>query len=98
MKPKLYYLCAILLKSYIKMDVKGIIKEKGYTMDAVAKEMGITRVTLSQNLARNPTVRTLKKIADVIGCRVGDFFKDELDTPTLKCPHCGKPIHVTLSE
>ena len=41
--------------------------------------MGITRVTLAQNLSRNPTVGTLQKIADVIGCKVGDFFVDDMD-------------------
>lgn len=61
------------------MEVKTIIKQKGFTMEAVAKRMGITRVTLAQNLSRNPTVGTLQKIADVIGCKVGDFFADEIN-------------------
>ena len=76
------------------MDVKSIIKEKGWTIERVAAEMGITRVTLSQNLSRNPTVNTLQRIADVIGCNVGDFFRDEVDLlPSSRiCPHCGKPI------
>lgn len=75
------------------MDVKAIIKQKGFTIDSVAKKMGITRVTLAQNLSRNPTVGTLQKIADVIGCKVGDFFVDELepaDPNTIICPNCGK--------
>lgn len=76
------------------MDVKSIIKEKGWTIERVAAEMGITRVTLSQNLSRNPTVNTLQRIADVIGCNVGDFFRDEVDLlpSSCICPHCGKPI------
>lgn len=76
------------------MDVKAIIKEKGWTIERVAIEMGITRVTLSQNLSRNPTVNTLQRIASVIGCNVGDFFRDEVNTfpSTDVCPHCGKPI------
>lgn len=76
------------------MDVKSIIKEKGWTIERVAAEMGITRVTLSQNLSRNPTVNTLQRIADVIGCNVGDFFRDEVDLLLSSgiCPHCGKPI------
>ena len=61
------------------MEVKTIIKQKGFTMESVAKKMGITRVTLAQNLSRNPTVGTLQKIADVIGCKVGDFFVDDMD-------------------
>ena len=77
------------------MDVKSIIKEKGWTIERVAAEMGITRVTLSQNLSRNPTVNTLQRIASVIGCNVGDFFRDEVESPsTGVCPHCGKSIIV----
>ena len=78
------------------MDVKSIIKEKGWTIERVAAEMGITRVTLSQNLSRNPTVNTLQRIASVIGCNVGDFFRDEVESlpSTGVCPHCGNPIIV----
>ena len=85
------------------MDVKAVIKEKGWTQDDVAKEMGITRVTLAQNLSRNPTLGTLKRIAKVLKCNVGEFFKDELDLPkdepnTIICPHCGKKIVFTKQE
>ena len=78
------------------MDVKSIIKEKGWTIERVAAEMGITRVTLSQNLSRNPTFNNLQRIASVIGCNVGDFFRDEVESLpfTGVCPHCGKPIIV----
>ncbi|MFR6000201.1 MAG: helix-turn-helix domain-containing protein [Bacteroides faecis] len=74
------------------MDVKSIIKQKGFTMEQVAEKLEITRVTLAQNLSRNPTVNTLQKIADVIGCKVGDFFIDELeeDKDIITCPNCGK--------
>lgn len=80
------------------MEVKTVIKQKGFTMEAVAKKMGITRVTLAQNLSRNPTVGTLQKIADVIGCKVGDFFIDDMDIKedenTIICPHCRKKIKI----
>ena len=61
-------------------------------MEQVAEKLEITRVTLAQNLCRNPTVNTLQKIADVIGCKVGDFFVDEQeeDKNTITCPNCGK--------
>ena len=80
------------------MDVKTVIKEKGWTIERVANEMGITRVTLSQNLSRNPTVNTLQRVADVIGCNVGDFFRDEVETHPITdvCPHCGKPIVIKI--
>lgn len=47
------------------------------TINEVAEKMGINRVTLSQTISNNPTYSTLKKIADVVGCDVMDFFKDE---------------------
>lgn len=60
------------------MDVKKVIKAHGFLMGQVAEAMGITRVTLSQNLTGNPTIKTLQKIADVIGCNIGEFFTDEM--------------------
>lgn len=81
------------------MDIKTIVKEKGFTLEKVAAEMGINRVTLSQALSRNPTIKTLQRIADVIGCRVGDFFADEIESkaPSITCPHCGKTIYLTTN-
>ena len=85
------------------MDIKSVIKERGWTIERVAAEMptkkngvetkGINRITLTQTLGNNPTIGTLRRIADIIGCQVADFFKDELPQPdSLVCPHCGKPM------
>lgn len=98
------YLCGLLyrviLKPYIKMNIKQTIKEKGYTLERVAEEMGINRVTLSQSLAGNPTIRTLQRIADILGCSVADFFKDEENqhAARISCPHCGRVITLTAEE
>lgn len=62
------------------MDVKSIVKERGLTLTEVAKRMGISRVTLMQNLQRNPTQKTLQRIADAVGCDVSEFFKEESST------------------
>ena len=79
------------------MDIKKVIKERGYTIEDVAKKMGISRVTLSQNMSRNPTVGTLDRIANAINCNVSEFFADEKDVSnTIVCPHCGNPIKVTI--
>lgn len=59
------------------MDIKGKIKEKGFSMVTVAKEMGITRETLYANISGNTTYKTMRKVADVIGCKVSEFFEDE---------------------
>ena len=50
------------------MDIKSIIKEKGYTIQDVAKKMGVNRVTLTLTLQGNPTYKKLKEIADAIDC------------------------------
>ena len=84
------------------MDIKKVIKEKGFTLEQTATKMGISRITLMQSLSGNPTVNTLQRVADAIGCRVVDFFADELGNtipanPTFTCPHCGNNIKVELS-
>ena len=62
------------------MDIKSVIKAHGYTIDRIANEWeskngkSITRGALSQSINNNPTIDTLQKIANVIGCKVGDFF------------------------
>lgn len=77
------------------MDIKSIIKEKGYTIQEVADKIGVNRVTLTLTLQGNPTYKKMKEIAEAIGCNVADFFKDEMqdlgeqDENTITCPRCG---------
>lgn len=66
------------------MDIKSIIKEKGYTIQEVAKKMGVNRVTLTLTLQGNPTYKKLKEIADAINCDIVDFFRDEANSSS---PH-----------
>lgn len=81
------------------MDIKTVAKSRGLSMTDVAEKMGVGRVTLSQSLAGNPTLRTLQRIADVIGCNVGDFFEDERPKGAAKiiCPHCGKEVAIQVT-
>ena len=82
------------------MDIKGVIKAQGYTLIDVAEKMGITKGGISQIVNGSPNVKTLRTIADIVGCKVGDFFLDEMteivSTPTIKCPHCGKDIKIQV--
>ena len=81
------------------MEIKKVIKEHGYTIEKVAKKMGISRVTLSQNISRNPTVGTLERIANAVDCSISEFFADEKEcNNTIICPHCGKPIKFEKGE
>lgn len=85
------------------MDIKSVIKAHGYTIERIANEWeskngkSITRGALSQSINNNPTIDTLQKIANVIGCKVGDFFADELDN-TIRCPNCGAKLELKRKE
>lgn len=82
------------------MDIRKVIKERGYTIEAVASKMGISRVTLSQNMSGNPTVSTLERIARAIDCDVADFFAGSKPdpAPVFVCPHCGKKIAIEIKK
>lgn len=80
------------------MDIKGVIKEHGFTLVQVAEKMGISKGGISQIVNGSPTVKTLRTIADIVGCKVGDFFRDEMSEiePSFKCPYCGHELHIEI--
>ncbi len=83
------------------MDIKGVVKAHGTTLTKVAEKMNITKGRLSQIINEKPTVDNLRTIAEIVGCKVGDFFADEISEDNescvvTKCPHCGKEIRVKL--
>lgn len=51
---------------------------------------------------KNPTLTTLRRFADVLGVPVWKLFVSDIEDhePTNKvdaiCPHCGKPIKITV--
>lgn len=63
------------------MNIKNTIKNHGYNITSVAEQIGVTRETLTRNISGNPTYKTMKQIADVIGANVGEFFEDEVSKP-----------------
>lgn len=80
------------------MDIKGVVKAHGTTLNSVAEKMGISKGRLSQIINGKPTVENLRTIAEKVGCKVGDFFKDEMSDaePTFKCPHCGHELRIEI--
>lgn len=60
------------------MNIKKTIKDKGFTISKVAELMQVSQPALSKLLDNNPTTNKLREIASVIGCKVGDFFTDEM--------------------
>lgn len=63
------------------MDITKTIKDKGFSVSKVAEIMGINRVSLSNMINNNPTYKTMRQVADVIGANVGEFFEDEVKKP-----------------
>lgn len=85
------------------MDIKKVFKAKGITAKEVADKMGITPTGLSQHINGNPSLQVLERIAEAVGCKVGDFFeRSELFAPSTEgvivCPHCHKKITIKVEE
>lgn len=60
------------------MDILGKIREKGFTLSQVAEQMGTSQPSLSIIIKRgNLSVKTLRRMADVIGINFVEFFEDE---------------------
>lgn len=79
----------------MNLRIKDVIKEKGMTITELADKMGINRVNLSSMVNGNPTVETLNKIADAIGCPVTELFEQpKKHSLSITCPHCGKEIEI----
>ena len=86
----------VALVYYYIMDIKRVIKAKGLTVKDIADKMGISSVGLSQHINGNPSVQVLERIADAVGCEVGDFFEKSSNEMTGICPHCGKEIKIKV--
>lgn len=84
------------------MDIKRVIKEKGWTLEKLAAEMknrngekGITQSSVSQMLNGNPTLDKLVEIADILGISVSELLSDEY---VVKCPKCGAKLEIEIKE
>ena len=81
--------------AHTKLRIKELLQERGMTQAELADKLGITRVTLNQNLYRNTfSLAKLEEIADAIGCRVVDLFDNSY---TIQCPECGHKIEIVLN-
>lgn len=90
------------------MIISKVIRRHGFTIEQVADKMGLQRGSLANMIGGNPTVETLKKIADAIGASRSEFFCDEVepgDLPKRGEPlmqqtieHSGKQLRITIDE
>ena len=65
----------------MELRVVEIARSKGLTMADIAKQVGISRVNLSNSLNGNPTLTRLTEVAKILGVEVSELFKT---TPTNK--------------
>lgn len=63
----------------IGKNLKRIRLRRGLSQLNVAKSVGVSKGTISlyESDGRTPTLLVAKKIADVLGCKLDDFFSDE---------------------
>ena len=78
-----------------RLRIKELLQERNMTQAELADKLGISRMTLNQNLYRNTfSLAKLEEIAAAIGCRVVDLFDN---TYTITCPDCGKEINIVFN-
>lgn len=59
----------------MKNRIKEIAKRKGYTLDDIAKKMGIIYNALYQRLSVSPKLSTLEEISNIIGCSLHELLE-----------------------
>lgn len=85
------YLCTMANKNLV---IKQICKEKGVTLESLAKRLNIERASLAQAMSRNLfSLEKLNQIADALDVSIPELFED---AGTIRCPHCGKRIHINV--
>ena len=83
------------------MKFKEVLEKYGITQTELAERLGINRVSVSRLFSEKNDMRssTIIKIANAIGCSVAELYGEEPSSEnsnTIPCPHCGKPIEVSL--
>lgn len=75
-----------------KTLIKELCKQKGIRQIDLAKLLDMREDSFSTALKRDTlSIDKLEIIAKHLGVELGDLFGK-----TLTCPHCGKPIEITL--
>ena len=59
----------------MELRIVEIAHSKGLTMADIAKQIGISRVNLSNSLNGNPTLSRLTEVAKIIDVEVSELFK-----------------------
>jgi transcriptional regulator with XRE-family HTH domain len=79
------------------LRVKDILKKKGLNQRKLALSMGVAEISLSRSIRGNPSLETLEKIATALKVPVAELFEQPTRC-TVRCPHCGAEVEVTINE
>jgi len=79
------------------LRIQDVCKEKGISMQDLAKRMGITYQALYASVSGNPTIGKLTEITKALGVEVSDLIEKK-DNNTITCPKCGTKLEVKEKE
>ena len=79
------------------MKIKEILKDKNITAKELATQIGMSEAGLSVALSEkgNPSLSTLKKIAEALGVEISELFNQPFTT-SLTCPKCGAGLELCV--
>lgn len=73
----------------MELRVVELAHQRGLTMADIAKQIGISRVNLSNSLNGNPTLSRLTEVAKILSVEVSELFKpsttDKVISGYLEC-------------
>jgi len=81
--------------------IRAAMKERHLTQADLAKKLGVSQNQVSQYLAGVPRLDTFLKMADAIGINAAELLapdqpRENTTLTTAICPHCGKPLTITI--
>lgn len=85
-------------EQHIGSKIAAIMRERGLSVNEVAKKMGVLPQSLSRTINHGSCrVTTLKLVAEAIGCDIKDIMDEPKSTPVIICPYCEKEIEACIS-
>jgi transcriptional regulator with XRE-family HTH domain len=89
------YICGIITNKvrFMNLRIKEIMSERGITSASLAKEVGISKVAVSNIITgkSSPSLDNAVEIAKCLGVSINDLLGEETDN-SIYCPYCGKKI------
>ena len=90
------------ISEVIRGNFEYYMKRAGKTIGTIAAEKGVTRQTIYSYFREGGTIATLEKMSALVGCNpwqllAPDEYRDDNNPENIRtCPHCGKPIIISL--